>query len=276
MTKHPRDLSGALLGKVLKPVSSFAACLRGKDALEIGLRHLAGALDARHILLSRLPKDTGRATVVAKSSISAGPLTTLTKPFCDHLAGVDPWQLRIGACVFASQLDGPRDPMLDRWFHASGCRDLCVILLDGNRRQLDRLELHFDHVASRAVLELCGHLADALPGFYDGRAPQIIEDTISRNRNPGRVAVQRTLGPVLSESNPYGLTRSEFRMCHFVSRGIAYKALPDRLGISPHTVRTHLRNIYSKLEIGDFYELSHRLVSIEERLALENPRAMVS
>ncbi|XDA97081.1 LuxR C-terminal-related transcriptional regulator [Sulfitobacter sp. LCG007] len=262
----------------MKPVSVFASCLRGIEAMEIGIHQVASAVDARHGLLSRRSEDASRAVMVAMASVVPSRRATLSRPFCDEMSDIDPWRLRVGSCLFASQLDQPeqQSPVLERWYAASGCRDLCVITLEVNQRQVDRLELHFDQIAGRKIIDLCEDLAEALPMFYQSRTPQVIEDTIQRNRAPGRHAATRKLGPVLSEANPYKLTRTEYRICHVISRGICYKMLPEKLGISPHTVRTHLRNIYAKLDVGDFHELSYRLVSIEERMASTGGLSMVS
>ncbi|QJF51796.1 helix-turn-helix domain-containing protein [Roseobacter ponti] len=264
------DFSGALLSTIFKPVSGFAACLRGVDSLEVGLHQLATSVGARSVLLSRMQKDDRQARLVAKSVVSKGGLGTLTRPFCDNVLEVNPWGLRVGACVFRSRLDDFSESsrtIIDRWYQASGCRDTLVMVLEVNKRHVDRIEMHFEHIADRKTVAFCEEIAQALPLFYTSRAPQIIEEAIQRNLRPGRAGAGSSGAPILSDTNPYQLTRSEFRICHVVSRGISYKALPGKLDISAHTVRSHLRNIYSKVDVSDFYELSHRLVSIDERLA---------
>ncbi len=264
------DFSSALLSTIFKPVSGFAACLRGVDSLEVGLHQLAVAAGARSVLLSRKYKDDKTARVVAKSVVSKGGLGTLTRPFCDNILEANPWGLRTGACVFRSRLDDVSESsrtITDRWYQASGCRDSLIMVLEVNKRHVDRIEMHFAHIADRKTVTFCEEIAQALPLFYTSRAPQIIEEAIQRNLRPGRSSAAPSGAPILSDTNPYQLTRSEFRICHVVSRGISYKALPGKLDISAHTVRSHLRNIYAKVDVSDFYELSHRLVSIDERLA---------
>ena len=35
-------------------------------------------------------------------------------------------------------------------------------------------------------------------------------------------------------------------MCELISQGFSNGVIAEKMGISPHTVKTHLRNIYSK------------------------------
>lgn len=264
------DFSSALLATIFKPVSSFSACLRGMDSLEVGLHQLAAAVGARSILLSRKHNDDHAALLVAKSQISKLGMGTLARPFCDNVLEVNPWSLKSGACVFWSHLDDVSESsrnIIERWHQASRCRDTLVMVLEVNKRHVDRIEMHFDHIVDRETASLCEEIARALPMFYKSRAPQIIEEAIQRNLKPAGSGSAFANAAILSDSNPYQLTRSEYRICHVISCGASYKALPEKLAISPHTVRSHLRNIYSKVDVGDFYDLSHRLVSIDERLA---------
>ena len=264
------EFSSAVLVSIFKPVSIFANALRGAESLEVGLHELASAVGARSALLSRKRKDDQMARVVAKFQLSNFGMGTLTRPFCDNVLEVNPWALRAGACIFKSSMDDLSESsrtIIGRWYQASGCRDTLVMVLEVDKNHVDRIEMHFDHIADRKTVSLCEEIAHALPLFYKSRAPQVIEDAIQRNLMPGNSSRASAGMAILSEHNPYHLTRSEYRICHVISRGVSYKALPEKLDISPHTVRSHLRNIYGKTDIGDFYELSHRLVSIDERMA---------
>ena len=45
------------------------------------------------------------------------------------------------------------------------------------------------------------------------------------------------------------LTLREVEVLHLISRGCSYKRVALRLGISSHTVATHIKNAYRKLEV---------------------------
>lgn len=50
------------------------------------------------------------------------------------------------------------------------------------------------------------------------------------------------------------LTRREVEVLRLLHRGASYKAIAEKLFISPNTVRFHLKNIYKKLQVNSKYE----------------------
>lgn len=69
----------------------------------------------------------------------------------------------------------------------------------------------------------------------------------------------------LSHRNPAKLSRSEYRVCLLLSRGLSLKAVRQELGISNSTLRTHLRNIYAKSGVSSLAELTYHLLTVEGR-----------
>ena len=55
--------------------------------------------------------------------------------------------------------------------------------------------------------------------------------------------------PEAEKSEPQGLTPREQAILKLLSRGDYYKEIADSLGISVHTVCTHIRHIYEKLHV---------------------------
>ena len=45
------------------------------------------------------------------------------------------------------------------------------------------------------------------------------------------------------------LTRREIEVLDLLARGLTYALIADRLGISEHTVTTHIKNTYRKLDV---------------------------
>ena len=45
------------------------------------------------------------------------------------------------------------------------------------------------------------------------------------------------------------LTRRETEVLHLLARGLTYTRIADQLGISEHTVTTHIKNTYRKLDV---------------------------
>jgi DNA-binding NarL/FixJ family response regulator len=63
---------------------------------------------------------------------------------------------------------------------------------------------------------------------------------------------RKILGILTSTRAPrvdYNLTDRENEILHLLSEGLTKKRLADRLFLSPHTVDSHIRNIYSKLHV---------------------------
>lgn len=58
------------------------------------------------------------------------------------------------------------------------------------------------------------------------------------------------------------LTERENEMLAFLSRGLRYKEIADALNISIETVRTHIRNIYQKLQVQSRTEAINKLRGI--------------
>lgn len=52
-------------------------------------------------------------------------------------------------------------------------------------------------------------------------------------------------------SDPNILSRREIDIVKSIEEGLSYKEIADRLSISPHTVHSHIRNIYKKLGAKD-------------------------
>jgi DNA-binding CsgD family transcriptional regulator len=46
------------------------------------------------------------------------------------------------------------------------------------------------------------------------------------------------------------LTARETRVVYLLSRGLSYAAIAQQLGISVHTVGSHIKNAYRKLSVG--------------------------
>jgi DNA-binding CsgD family transcriptional regulator len=57
------------------------------------------------------------------------------------------------------------------------------------------------------------------------------------------------------------MTKSELTVAQLVANGLTNREIAERLFVSPHTVNTHLRQVFAKLEIKSRVDLT--------RLAME-------
>ena len=74
-------------------------------------------------------------------------------------------------------------------------------------------------------------------------------------------SMQRTSKPV---ANTYNLTQREKEILGNLSKGNSYKLIAAELAISIDTVRTHIKNIYEKLQVHSQTEAVFKAVN--ERL----------
>jgi DNA-binding NarL/FixJ family response regulator len=69
--------------------------------------------------------------------------------------------------------------------------------------------------------------------------------------SPGiaRHVLNRMLGAAPTESTGNTLTERELTVLNALSRGFTYSEVAEQLGLSSHTVGTHVKHIYRKLEV---------------------------
>jgi DNA-binding CsgD family transcriptional regulator len=60
-------------------------------------------------------------------------------------------------------------------------------------------------------------------------------------------------------SQAFGLTGSERDIAEALGSGLTAEGIADQFGISVKTVRTHIRHLYSKLDVSSREELFHKL-----------------
>ena len=90
--------------------------------------------------------------------------------------------------------------------------------------------------------------------FENGRMMACEVSTVPASASDGPNAVLVTLQPTESESDArmqmfsssHGLSPREREVLQLLGRGLTTAAMADELGISPHTIRDHLKNLYRK------------------------------
>lgn len=87
-------------------------------------------------------------------------------------------------------------------------------------------------------------ILDAIKAVHEGGAPMSSEIA--------RKVVQSFHQPSLGE---YNLTQRERQLLDYVANGYQYKEISTILDISMHTVHSHVRNIYEKLQVTTRREL---------------------
>lgn len=85
-----------------------------------------------------------------------------------------------------------------------------------------------------------GKLMEAIQDIYNGGSP--MSSTIARK-------VLTSFSDNKIKQPVDELTQREKDVLHLLGRGMQYKAIATELSLSPETIRTHIRNIYEKLQV---------------------------
>lgn len=102
--------------------------------------------------------------------------------------------------------------------------------------------------------------AGAAGYILKGCRPSKLVDAIYNLRNGGAPmspSIARAVITALQGECQKGLctlTRREREILKGIDAGQTYKELADKFSLSPHTVKTHIKNIYEKLHVNSKYE----------------------
>ena len=66
---------------------------------------------------------------------------------------------------------------------------------------------------------------------------------------PARPSIRESVGAVFEEGMP-NLTKQEAKVLRLIANGLENKGIADTLCVSLNTIKTHMRNIYSKLGVN--------------------------
>jgi DNA-binding CsgD family transcriptional regulator len=78
------------------------------------------------------------------------------------------------------------------------------------------------------------------------------------------VAVGTEMIPPVSPARWANLTETELRVARLVAQGLTNKAVAAQLTLSRHTVDTHVRNTFTKLQVTNRVELALRVIAYEQ------------
>jgi len=244
---------------------------QGCVAIEQALTQIVSGFGAVSGTLSRVRLTSGSARIIATTGpASKRELSGLNNSFAHPIMGDEVARLKHGALILMSQFEdtrSSRDPAIEEWLIRRGLSDVGFICLTRDQRSADFLELHFAEAPNGAWTTACEWGAAAFARTYSIRRPGLVTEALARHS--GKINEYDSQDwPILAPENAAGLTRSEWRVCVLVSRGLMAKAVANEIGVEVSTVRSHLRKIYLKTNLGSYHQLARRLVSRLEQHAL--------
>lgn len=152
-----------------------------------------------------------------------------------------------------------------------GFHDLWTIVLESSPSHVDLIEFFVGETLStrgRSFAYVLTLAANALSDIWSRRPSGYVARHLDRTRTSEIARI-----PLLSYENPLGLTKSEFRICDKFVKGHSIKRIALSLQVSPHTVRSHLRNIY--LKTGTNSQRALIVLLLENKAASEEVRLRV-
>ncbi|NNE81452.1 MAG: helix-turn-helix transcriptional regulator [Silicimonas sp.] len=239
--------------------------------LSDALQSLANGLGCQAAAISRqLGNEERPRTVAIFDKESKSDLPIIGRAFAADVMGHFYTKARPSTIWFLSDhmedSDWTGTQTLSNWRLSRKVEEIVVLALAVNQRQSDYIEFHFTRaleLSERLELEA---LVPTIERSWSGRKSGLVTQTrmderLVRARSAAQAGKLKWDAPILGMSNPAGLSRSEFRVCLMLSRGLSVQGITDELGLSEATVRSHLRSIYSKTESSGQSELLYRILS---------------
>ena len=77
----------------------------------------------------------------------------------------------------------------------------------------------------------------------------LLQGAVRAMSEPAKPTIRETVGAVFEEGMP-DLTKQESKVLTLIADGLENKGIAEMLHVSNNTVKTHMRNIYSKLGVN--------------------------
>jgi len=257
-----------VLPKLMLLQMRWTECLHGDGSLRDTLTELSELFHARVVHLHRTCTRIGRQRAIASVDHGAQdgerPLTSAIGPTLLSCAGIPAqagtvWTLEDLYCSSSSF-----DERSLRWLRDRCIRDVAAIALDRSESEIDVLELYLTAPLPqelRRSLEIVSvAFSKAWARRQKGRLARLLSANPAISQALTRDPVMKNFSP-LSTSNPFNLTAAEFGICAMMQSGLTTTDLMENARISESTLRTHLRNIYSKTEVSGQLELVRLLLA---------------
>lgn len=241
-------------------IEMWCDCLRDGGRLADGLEALADAFGAQWAAVTRIGRENQTARAVIWDPRADA---SRERSFADALLGAYAFSARAGSVWPSAMLSaGAGREALARFHAERGFKEAVVVPIAVGPKAVDCLEFHFAEPLGTRYAALT-MLAEVIVRSWARRAPgRFLEEVIRTGRCERKWHGD---ADILCTSNPAGLSRSEYRICLMLGRGLSGSSLARELDIRPTTLRTHLRNIYGKTGVGGQAELVFLLLSGRRR-----------
>lgn len=251
--------SGNNLVSMVEGIADWCHAVQGAVTYKHGLLAIAAGFGARAATLVKAAKT--RDGKIKSISVEVQPdakCGALDRSFCDLILGAYLPNAKVGSVWYASMAAHAEAPELLQLKNQRSLAETVVIVLGQDGKWVYLLELHFSHRLSAGAGAMLTSLCDTLCHTWSRRSPGLFSESLL-DRQPEKMNADLA-APLLSDFNPAGLSRAEFRVCLLLGNGLNRDALAKELKISHSTLRSHLRQIYDKADCRNLNDLLRRLL----------------
>ncbi len=238
-------------------IATWCQCLSGIHTIRHGLSELAVGLGAEVARLVRIDTEGGRSVRSIQGSVGSD-LHIDERPLSDKVVGAYVSHAKVGSVWFASVSAEDGTSVVNRFNRQGGLAETAVFVISQDKKWTHLLELGFRNRFTTAKARAITALAGTLAQTWAARSPGLFTSALLPNRpaQPNRAFP----APILSDTNPAGLSRAEFRLCLLLSDGLSLERVQEELNIKAATLRSHLRQIRAKTDVANTNELVHNLL----------------
>lgn len=258
-----RSVSISHQSGMIDAITDWCDALRGGMPLAEAFAGLIAGLRAEAGMLVRTSlSDFRPARIAVWDRNGAHCAHALSKSFADGFFGSSIARPRAASLWLASEFSSHgselSDPALETWQEHRGYSEFMVLVLASSSNTRDHVELHFRDRLTPTEIESFETILPMMARTWAARQVGLVTRCVVNHRRPE--PRPREAAPILSITNPARLSRAEFRVCLLLSRGLSAASIAGELSVSEATIRTHLRNIYSKTETTGLPDLVYQLV----------------
>ncbi|MEY8143400.1 helix-turn-helix transcriptional regulator [Falsihalocynthiibacter sp. CO-5D18] len=255
---------------LVEGIAGWCQAVQGVASFRQGLKAISMGFGAKAATLVKAAKtQDGKIRSISVDLQREAQCGALDRSFADLILGSYIAHAKVGSVWYASMAAYGDAPELLELRNQRALAETVVIVLGQDGKWVYLLELHFANRLSSGAGAMLTSLCDTLCQTWSCRSPGVFSESLL-DRQPETLNVTLA-APLLSDLNPAGLSRAEFRVCLLLSHGLNRDVLAKKLKISSSTLRSHLRQIYDKAECRNLSDLLRRLLLVGPSPAQETP-----
>lgn len=242
-------------------VTDWSAAMSGNIRLESVVGVMGRMIGATHLAIYRLdqgdPKP--RTAIAVDRRLSDPKAERISGALARYVIATYPDDLipgkifRLSECQEDSRFAGT-DAQTE-WQARPDIAQISLILLGREEGSFDFLEILFEKLPDFSVDIPTAIIAIALSDAWSHRSPGLVLGLIAKFGIKNRLRPELFQSHILSPDNPYALSRAQQRVCQLLAAGQKPADIARLMTISITTVRSHLRNIYTKTNTSGQFEV---------------------